>query len=345
MTPYGSTPKNKRTAICRILIWLTMNLSVIVVNWFSRDALRRCVGSLLQHCRGIQLEVIVVDNGSFDGSRDLLLREFSSVIYVQSEANLGLAGGNNLGAKHATGDHLLFMHSDVELVENSLSALLEKMKFLKDAGAVGCQLLNPDRTNQTGSVRAFPTIINQVLDSEYLRERFPDSKLWGDRMVHAAWSRHTEVDAVSAACILVRRNCFEQIGGFNEKLFVAGAEVDLCFRLRAVGRLVYFVPETHVIHHGGSTHPSRVLTVGYRQATYQFISRNRGPLTAMTYRGAIALSALLRLIFIPPLMPLGKTFVRHGKASWLKWYSVLKWSLGLLESEPTRPSGSTAAAP
>jgi len=288
------------------------------------------------------MEVIVVDNGSFDGCREMLAREFPSVGYVQSATNIGLGAANNLGVKRATGDHLMFLHPDTEFIENTVGALMRWLKILGNAGAVGCQLLNPDRTVQTDSVRSFPTIANQMLDSEYLRERFPDSPLWGQRALHAKWPRHAEVEVVSSTCILMRRSSFERVGGFDEQYFVFGANVDLCFKLKQRGELVYYVPETSLVHFGGRDAEqllSRGSNLVIRESVYRFLRLNIGRSTALGYRCAMGLSALVRLVLIPPMMPLGKVFVRHGRCSWTKWFTVLRWSVGQIRAQGLAVSG------
>jgi GT2 family glycosyltransferase len=224
----------------------------------------------------------------------------------------------------------MFLHSEIELVEDSVTILLRWMETLGDAGAFGCLLLNPDRSVQTSCVRSFPTLRNQFFDSEYLRERFPDSSLWGQRVLHAKWPRQTEVDVISGVC-LVRRSIFDQVGGFNEIFVEYGAEADLCFKLSAAGSPVYFVPETSVIHHG-SREPSHSLgpamTVRTRESVFQFMTLHYGAFHGWAFRASMTVTAIVRLLLIPPMMPMGKVVVRHGRDSWRKWAMILRWSLG-----------------
>lgn len=307
-----------------------VRLSIVIVNHHAQRHVRRCLGSLWQHCRGIKPEVIVVDNGSFDGCREMLTAQFPSVIFVQSEKNIGVAGGYNLGARQASGIHLMFLHSEIELVEDSVTILLRWMDTLTHAGALGCLLLNSDRSVQTSCVRSFPTLTNQFFDSEYLRERFPDSSLWGQRVLHAKWPRQTEVDVVSGVC-LVRRSNFERVGGFNEIFTAHGAEADLCFKLSASGSRVYFVPETSVMYHGskGPSHsPGPALMVLTRESVFQFMTLHYGRFHGWAFRASMTVSAIVRLLLIPPMMPLGNVVVRHGRDSWRKWAMILRWSVG-----------------
>ena len=310
---------------------LPPQVSIILVNWRSRAAVRQCVGSIWQQTRGIRFEVIVIDNGSGDGCGTMLAAEFPSTLFIQNETNLGWARANNLAAGRASGSQLLFLHPDTVLIENSVEVLSRELSSLAKAGAVGCQLLNPDRTPQGGCVRSFPTLLNQVLDAEYLHERFPDSSLWGQRVLHVKWPRQAEVEVISGACLMISRSAFDEVGGFHELFFVCGAELDLCFKLRRRGRAVVYVPETSLIHFGGSKArdlPGGITNVMVRESVFRFLALHHGAVRAYVYRVAMAVTAILRLALIPPMMPLGKVVVRHGRGSWVKWVTILRWSVG-----------------
>jgi GT2 family glycosyltransferase len=312
-----------------------VKVSIIIVNRHSKEQVRRCVGSLWQYCRGARPEVIVVDNGSFDGCREMLSIQFPSVVHVQSDTTLGSSAASNLGVKRASGTHLFFLHPETELFEDSVSILMGRVETLNDAGALGCQLVNADRSLRTECVRSFPTLVNQVLDSEYLRERFPDSSLWGQRVLHAKWPRYAEVEVVSDACLLVRRSCFDEVGGFSDTFAAFGADADLCFKLRKSGVRVYHIPETGVTYFGPKVADPRspVSNVMVRESIFQFMRLHYGRPHALAYRAAMAMSALVRLFLIPPMMPLGKVIVRHGRGSWNKWMLIFRWSVGGWRSE------------
>lgn len=308
-----------------------MNLSVIIVNWNSRDYVRRCLGSLFRHSPGTDFEVIVIDGASFDGCDRMLASEFQSVRFFQSPENIGFARANNLGARHARGRHLLFLNPDTELLEDTPGILCERIDRLPDAGAVGCRLLNGDGTLQGSCVQSFPTAVNQMLDSDYLRLHFPRSPLWGAAALHAAGRTPAEVEAISGACLLAQRECFEQVGGFTERYFMYGEDLDLCFKIRRAGKKVFYLPETSLIHFGGGSSrnvASEFSTVMMRESVFQFILRNRGGRAALRYRLGMAFSALIRLLLCGPMLLFGGRIVRHGSGSIGKWIAVLRWSLG-----------------
>lgn len=316
-------------------------LSVIIVNWNSRDFLRRCLASLNACCRGVLLEVIVVDGGSFDGCGEMLAREFPSVIFIQSEKNIGFAKANNLGARRAAGRSLLFLNPDTEFFEDSIRVLLEQLSALPRAGAVGCKLLNSDRSLQASCVQSYPTVANQVLNSEFLRRQFPHWQLWGNAVLFADPPHPAAVEVISGACLLVRRDVFAAVGGFNEQYFMYGEDADLCFRIARAGQRVWYTPQTSVIHHGGSSSrqaQTNFSSVMMRESIYRFLKLNHGRLTAATYRAAMSVLSIIRLPLILVLLPLSRgRVVRHGAGSLRKWFSILRWALGLESWVQTYP--------
>lgn len=316
-------------------------LSVIIVNWNSKDFLRRCLASLNAHNRDVSMEVIVVDSGSFDGCGEMLAREFPLVRFIQSGKNIGFARANNLGVRSAKGQYLWFLNPDTELTENSMGVLSEKLDILPEAGAIGCKLLNSDGSLQASCVQAYPTVFNQVINSEYLRRRFPHWEMWGNNLLHANPPCTERVEVLSGACIMAKRKVFEAVGGFTEQYFMYGEDADLCFKIARAGHGVYHTPETRLIHHGGGCSrqaKNNFSNVMLRESVYRFLKLNRGLSHATAYRLAMAASSVVRLPLIFLLLPLSRDrVVRHGSGSLRKWFSILRWGLGLESWVQTYP--------
>ena len=318
-----------------------MELSVIIVNWNSAAYVRQCLASLLAHCTLEDTEIIVVDGGSFDGCDRMLATEFPRVRFVQSTDNVGFARANNFGVEQARGRVLLFLNPDTLLLEDSLAIFRRRLRQLPRAAAVGGRLLNGDRTLQTSCIQSFPTLLNQVLDAQWLRDRFPRSRLWGTAALTSGSSHPAEVEALSGACLAVTHEAFDQVGGFTTSYFMYGEDIDLCWKLRRAGGQVYYLPETSVVHFGGgsSQHtPSDRSVLLMRAAVQHFLQLHRGGATAAAYRlamGTVAVVRLLLLAFAP----------RDGAAR--KWSVILRWSLG--RSVPPVPApalrGGLAATP
>src|SRR5579862_9544021 len=132
-------------------------LSIIIVNWKSCDFLRKCIQSIDSNKGSLMLEVVVVDNASYDGSKEMLAGEFPSVVFVQNDKNQGFAHANNLGYQHSRGRNLLFMNPDTEVIGDALARLVTVVETTPDAGVIGARLLNDDSTLQTSCVQAFPS--------------------------------------------------------------------------------------------------------------------------------------------------------------------------------------------
>jgi GT2 family glycosyltransferase len=310
------------------------DLSIVIVNWNSRDFLEKCLSSVRERGAGLRHEVIVVDNASFDGSAELVERQFPEVRFIQSERNLGFGKANNLGVERSTGRHVLFLNPDTEIVGDALAALVAFADQRPDAGVVGPKLLNSDLSIQMESIRAFPSLANQILDSHYLKSRFPRLGLWGMRPLYESSDTPEPVDVVSGACMMVKREVFDRVGGFSSRYFMYSEDVDLCYKVREAGWKTYFQGRAEVVHHGGKssalTPVSQFAAVLMRESRFRFLRSARGTAYAVAYRSMTAASALCRLALLVLSFPvLG---ARRGQAVGTtigKWVSVLRWSVGL----------------
>ena len=311
-----------------------MQLSIIIVNWHSKDFLRRCLTSVEANTSGIEREIIVIDSGSFDGCSQMLSDAFPHVRFFQSATNIGFARANNLAFKHSFGDHVLFLNPDTELVGPAINKMLAHLRTLPDAGAVGCRLENGDGSLQTTSIQAFPTILSQFVTSELLRKLFPRWSIWGMAPLHSDIDRPTKVDAISGACVMLKRTAFERIGMFSEQYFMYAEDLDLCHKVRQAGLFSYYVPDATVRHFGGGSSqqaPSDFSVVMMRQSIWRFLSTTRGRLYGHAYRVTTVIQALARLLLLVLLCPL-QGLLRHGPpltSSMRKWRAILGWSLGL----------------
>jgi N-acetylglucosaminyl-diphospho-decaprenol L-rhamnosyltransferase len=310
------------------------DVSIVIVNWNSRDYLEKCLKSLSTGRMGIAAEVIVIDNASFDGSEALIREGHAGVTYIQGRDNLGFARANNLAVERATGRNLLFLNPDTEVLGDAIEHMVRFLDTTPDAGAVGCRLLNTDGSLQTSCVLAFPTILNQVLDSEFLRHLYPRSRLWGVEAFGDPNRAPARVEALSGACILVRRTSFLEVGRFTEAYFMYKEDVDLCFKLHRAGLHNYHLGNATVVHHGGQSSAaaseSQFGNVLMRESTSRYMRLHRGAAYATTYRLAIALSALARIaaLVLARVVGLGRFRPSAVETGLRKWYSVLRWSVG-----------------
>jgi GT2 family glycosyltransferase len=308
------------------------DLSIIVINWNSAEFVRQCVDSIQKYTTTLKYEILVVDNASFDGCDQVLKKIAPEAIYIQSDENLGFAKANNYAGQTARGSNLLFLNPDTEIVWPAISQLYDALQQLPGAGAVGARLLNADGSLQTSCIQSFPTILNQALDSEYLRKRWPGSVLWGTRSFLHNHGLPEEVEAISGACLMIKGDIFKEIGGFSEEYFMYGEDMDLCYKVRKAGYKSYYVPEATVVHFGGSSSkkaPGNFATVMMRESIGLFIRKTGGDVCWVGYRLAMLLSAFCRLGFLSVASLTQRACHRRqlSDASFRKWWTILRWSL------------------
>jgi GT2 family glycosyltransferase len=229
-------------------------LSVIIVNWNTSDLLRTCLLSMGGLHKHPDYEVLVVDNHSSDGSVEMVRSEFPGVTLLAQDANLGFSRGNNVGLRNATGKYLLLLNSDTEVVDNALQAMCDYMDANPDIGVLGPKLLNPDGTLQL-SCRRFPSYRTALFHRYSLLTRlFPRNKYSADYlMTGSGHDKVMDVDWVSGACLLARREAVVQVGLLDEDFFMYAEDVDWCYRMKRAGWRIVYYPEAQVVHHIGKS--------------------------------------------------------------------------------------------
>jgi N-acetylglucosaminyl-diphospho-decaprenol L-rhamnosyltransferase len=313
-------------------------LSIICVNWNSVEYLLECIGSIYEHTPETSLEIIVVDNASPEGGVETIAEKYPLVTIVKSDTNLGFAGANNLGFGYSTGLYILLLNPDTKLIEPAIDAMLHQLKSLPDAGVVGCKLLNTDLSIATTSIQKFPTILNQLLNIEHLRLRFPACPLWDIGPLFSESSTPVKVDVIPGACMMLKREVFERAGLLTEDYFMYAEDIDLNYKIRKLGFSSYYVGEAKIVHHGGrSSSRQRVSqwsTVMTYRAMLKFYRKSRGRLYGAAYRVAMGCSAVVRLILLALMFPFGDRLGIRWAAA--KWSTILKWSLGIEELGASR---------
>ena len=307
-----------------------MTLSILIVNWNSKDLLRQCLLSIRATCVDLDPQVIVVDGGSFDGCGEMIADEFPEVEFVQSNENIGFGRSNNLGFSRVTGDMVLLLNPDTEIRAGAVEHLIAELEQRSDAGIVSPRLLNTDFSPQS-SVHMLPRPVRQAFDSEFLRRHLSAYGLFAPPFdYHPAET--VEVEAVAGACMLLRTKTFRDLGGFSPEYFMYAEDMDLCFKIRRAGLKVYYVPGAEIVHHGGassSVQGSTFAAVMMREALTSYMLLNHGRRHAGLFRMATASSAVLRLLLLAPgLISQSRQRRRHRRAAIAESLSVLSWSIG-----------------
>jgi GT2 family glycosyltransferase len=323
-----------------------MDVSVIIVNWKSASYAKECVASIRALTRDVQYEIIVVDNASPDNSLEVL-QGIPGIQLVHSPQNLGFARANNLGFQHSRGNALLFLNPDTRLVDRAIDLMYQSLMHSPTCAIAGCRILNADLTPQTSCIQNFPTIVNQLADIEWIRQRFPGIPMFGIApLFHKQPTNVTPVQAVSGACLMVRRDTFEKAGCFNTDYFMYEEDIELCYQVRKAGGQVGHVSDATIIHYGGQS-SRQAADAGFgdvvtRQSVYMFLTKTRGLWYARMYRLALTMSATLRIV----LLSLLAAFLRGSSATtyWAgirrRWTRILRWSVGL-EQWATSPGALT----
>jgi N-acetylglucosaminyl-diphospho-decaprenol L-rhamnosyltransferase len=226
-------------------------VACVVVTYDALPWIEQCLASVAG------IETVVVDNGSSDGTVDVVRQRFPQVRVIES-SNDGLAAGWNRGIAETGCEHVLVLNADAWLVEDALSRLVAAADRHPRAAAVGPKLLNPDGSLQR-SVRGFPTTWRLATEYLYLRKLAPRSRSL-NAFYGAGFDHESEraVEWVMGACFLLRRNAYDEVGPFDERFFLFSEEVDWMRRATDRGWSVVFTPEARCVHVSGAAHGGRL---------------------------------------------------------------------------------------
>lgn len=225
-------------------------VSVIIVNFNTKDILIDCIKNL-QNSDYKNLEIIVVDNGSFDGSASAVKDEFPNVNVIES-SNVGLAAGSNLGLKAATGKYLLYLGSDAFPNKNTIGEMVEYFNSNQDVGAATCKLVLRDGTVDMDAHRGFPNPWAALTHFSKLNKIFPKSKIFNQYFL--GWKdldKPHEIDLCISHFMMIRKDIIDKLGGWDEKFFVYGEDVDMCYRIKESGYKIMYLPEWEATHYKG----------------------------------------------------------------------------------------------
>jgi GT2 family glycosyltransferase len=271
-------------------------LSACIVNWNTKDDLRACLRSLRTNpYTGGEQEVVVVDNGSTDGSAEMVRAEFPEAVLVANPTNQNYARGTNQSLAAATGDLLLLLNPDVEVLPGSLDALADFLITHPDAGAVAAKLTYPDGRTQP-SVRGFPEPLAVLYDIFGLARLFPRSRTFGAyRQTFFDYEATGPAPQPMASCFLITRKAYEAVGPMDERFPLFFNDVDWCLRCRQASFGIWYTADAVVIHSGGGT-TSRVRRAAVWESRRAWLRFNEKHYKRTTPRPLYALvTALLTL--------------------------------------------------
>jgi len=249
-----------------------------------RDLLRACLQSVERGRGSLDVEVIVVDGGSADGSPQMVADEFPWARLIARPDNVGFPKGNNLGIAKANGRYILLLNPDAEIVGDALPLMVEFLQTHPDVGGLGPLLLNPDGSVQS-SRRRFPTLVTGLVESARLEWLAPGAlrRYYAQDLPD---DETADVDWVVGACLLVRQEAAAQIGGMDEAYFMYSEELDWCRRLKDAGWRIVYHPAAQVIHHVGKSSEQAVTArhIHFNRAKLRYFRKYHGRFAANLIR-------------------------------------------------------------
>ena len=238
---------------------MSVDLSIIIVNWNGRDLLAKCIESIVKNPPSVPYEIVVVDNASTDGSVEWLraaqtdeLVKGASLRVIENIENVGFGRANNMAFRQTSASMVFLLNSDAEVREGAIDRLIETLKSNEKAGGCGPKLLNTDGSLQPSVYRNPPTAWEILVTGLRLYYLLPGG-LRGALLLGPYWDHSSRRKArmLSGAAILFRSEVFDSVGGFDEEFHFYGEDIELCLRIVSSGWDLLFEPDAHVVHHGG----------------------------------------------------------------------------------------------
>lgn len=240
-----------------------MDLSIVIVNYNTKELLRQTVESIIKTSFGFDYEIIVVDNSSKDNSVEMVRENFESVVLIANSSNLGYAKANNMGINKAAGRYVLLLNSDTIVLEDCLQDCVKYMDNNKNIGALGCRVVLRNGELDHACKRGFPTPEASLYYLLKLDKLFPNSRRFGQYdLTYLPQDEINEVDVLIGAFMMVRKHVIDEIGLLDEDFFMYGEDIDWCYRIKAAGYINVYYPRQKIIHYkGASSRKRRFMTI------------------------------------------------------------------------------------
>jgi GT2 family glycosyltransferase len=272
-------------------------VTLVVVNYNARDYLVRMLSSAISSAGDVPLEIVVVDNGSTDGSAEAAALYFPDARVVISQENKGFAWGNNRGASLAGGKLLLFANNDVVFVDRCIQEMASFLSRHPEVAAVGPKVINPDGTLQFSGKRV-PDVATGVMVATGLHRWLGWRRLWeAYYLLPDDYDDVQEVDHLTGCCLMVRREVWERVGGFDEDYFMYFEDIDWCLRARRSGERLVYLPSASLVHYKSVSSNKRTLATirDYHRSARRFYDRHYAPITPSLVNWMVRLGIYTRL--------------------------------------------------
>ncbi len=304
-------------------------VSVVIVSWNARDYLSQCLESLTAEVCSYSMEIIVVDNNSSDGSAELVEQKFPHVRLIRKAENLGFAKANNVGIRESSGKYVALINSDVLVLKDCLTQLVDFADAHPDVGMVGPRVIGGDGKLQR-SCRGFPTLWNMFCRALALDAIFRRSKMFGGYLL-THWDHDTlkTADTLSGCFWLVRKDALGMVGLLDEAFFMYGEDMDWCKRFWGAGWRLMFVPTAEAIHYGGassSNAPVRFFIEKLR-GDFQYWHKHHSQIAVACYFLIIGFHLTLRVVGYRLAFCLGQDSQKNCRHKVERSVAGLKWMI------------------
>jgi hypothetical protein len=308
-----------------------IQISIIIVTWNGKKYVEECLDSLRAYINSPDVEVIVVDNASTDGTPEMIEANYPGVMLIRSDKNLGFARGNNLGIRKSTGEYVLLVNSDDVVHPGCIERCIEYMKQNPRVGLLGPKMLGADGKPYRSYMAEF-TLWRCLCRALALDDLFPNSKLLsGYLMPYFAMDRITEVDVLNGWFWVTRREPLNEVGLMDETLFMYGDDLDWSKRFREAGwKLVYF-PEVASLHYGGASSARAPIkfSVEMQRANFQYWQKHHGLASQIAYRGIVWLHQALRLAGYSLIWLAAKSRQSETGFKAKRSLACMRWAMGV----------------
>ncbi|HXG91313.1 MAG TPA: glycosyltransferase family 2 protein [Blastocatellia bacterium] len=265
-------------------------IAVVVVSYNTRALLLECLASVIESSREAEIELIVVDNASRDGSYEAVREAFPQAVTVRNSTNIGFGVACNQAIRRTTAPFILLLNSDARINTDALQAILDAMRFDERCGAASCRIVN-DEGEEMINTRNFLTPLNQALELLGFKRRAYRPKPEDNNL-------DCSVEWIDGACLMLRRAALDEVGLFDEQFFMYSEDEDLCFRLKERGWKVCFSSAATVFHRGAasSSQDRTNMLRHFYSSQMLFLSKHRGRASVFLFRLAMKTALTLKLL-------------------------------------------------
>jgi GT2 family glycosyltransferase len=305
-------------------------VSVVIISYNTRQMTLDCLRTLYADLGDLSAEVFLVDNASGDGSAAAVRASYPAVRLIENAVNVGFGAANNQAMRLASGQFIMLLNSDAFLKPGATRALLQYLNDQAAVGVVGPKLLNVDNSVQQSCYR-FPSPGQCWRENLWISALFGDHPALGDYH-HWAHDRDRDVEWIVGACMMLRREVFEKVGGFDERFFMYAEETDWQRRIRDAGWAIAFTPSAQVTHLGGASGAKEKARVNrhFFESLDHYERKHHGMLGLFSLRAAMVLGCFVRsvgwavvLVLVPARRQAAKAKVRMH--SWLAIRQMTSW--------------------